>query len=567
MSTFSYSPKLLIVGLDGATFDNLGPWIEAGKLPTFKKLLDGGVHGTLRSTFPPVTAPAWTSFMTGKNPGKHGLYHFIEPQPGGYDLRYTNARSRRAPTLWRLLNQQGLRVGAVNIPMTYPPEPVDGFMLSGMDAPEDSTTITHPESLYGELKERFGQVSPQIRYLGYLNSDDRREGLLKAMAEMDEHYVQATEYLLEKHPVDVAMLVFTSTDTVQHFFYQYYDPQHPQYDAEGAKRFGNAILSVYERLDKAIARLMSRLPEGTPLVLMSDHGFRSTSGRVVHLNRFLQELGLLTRKPPTLFSKLTRPVFKKVDTLLRTSLGPELKARIAGMLPALRRKWEAQYAGFADVDWSRTQAYCYEVLTFPPGIWVNRKGTRPEGVVADGPEYDQLLALLTEKLLQLKDPVTGKPLVERVYRKEEIYSGAQLAHAPDLTVSWWDGVTFLTKPSFGEGEVVEYVGGQEMQAGDWGGGHALNGMCVFHGKPFQQGVTVQGAEILDISPTVLHVLGLPVPADMDGKVLTDVLSPEHAARPVVRSEASVDGDGGGDTYTSEESDKVAERLRALGYIE
>jgi predicted AlkP superfamily phosphohydrolase/phosphomutase len=563
-------PRVLIIGLDGATFDNVRPWTEQGRLPTFKRLLDGGVHGPLRSTFPPVTAPAWTSFMTGKNPGKHGLYHFIEPQPNSYDLRYTNARSRMAPTVWRMLSDAGMKVGALNIPMTYPPEPVNGYMVSGMDAPEDSTAITHPPELFAELAARFDKVSKQIRYLGYLNSDDRRDAVLAGLAEMDEHYEKLATYLFEKHPVDVAMLVFTSTDTVQHFFYQYFDATHPQHDARGAEKYRDAILKVYERLDGVIARLIERQPKDGVVMLMSDHGFQSTSGRVVHLNHFLEDAGVLRRKKAGLLRRISRPVIKRLDGFLRTSLTPQHKAKIAELLPAMRRKWESQYAGFADIDWANTKAYCYEVLTFPPGIWINTRGQRPHGVVEPGPEYDALLADLTAKLLALQDPVTKKPLVSRVYRKEEAYHGPYLEHAPDLTVSWWEGVTFLTKPSFGEGAVVEYFGGQPLEAGDWGGGHALDGIVALHGTPFQKGVRLEGAAIVDVAPTLLHLLGLPVPQDMDGHVLQDAFTPEFvAAHPITTSAdaggASGSGQGGA-TYSDDESDKVAERLRGLGYI-
>jgi predicted AlkP superfamily phosphohydrolase/phosphomutase len=570
MTVTGACPRVLIIGLDGATFDNLRPWAEEGRLPTFKRLLDGGVSGPLRSTFPPVTAPAWTSFMTGKNPGKHGLYHFIEPQPDGYDLRYTNARSRMAPTVWRMLSDAGMKVGAINIPMTYPPEPVSGYMVSGMDAPEDSTSITHPPELFAELAGKFDKVSKQIRYLGYLNSDERRDALLAGLAEMDEHYLKLATYLFDTHPVDVGMLVFTSTDTVQHFFYQYLDSKHPQHDARGAEKYRDAIFRVYERLDGIIARLIERQPADGVVMLMSDHGFQSTSARVVHLNHFLEAAGVLRRKKAGVLRRLTRPVIKRLDSLLRTSLSPQHKAKLAEMLPALRRKWESQYAGFADIDWAHTKAYCYEVLTFPPGIWVNMRGQRPHGVVEPGAEYDRLLAELTERLLALKDPVTGQPLVSRVYRKEEAYHGPYLQHAPDLTVSWWDGITFLTKPSFGEGAIVEYFGGKPLEAGDWGGGHALDGIVAFHGAPFQKGLRLEGATIVDVAPTLLHLVGLPVPEDMDGRVLQEAFTGEFTASHTVttRHEAGGPRSGGqsGATYSDDESDKVAERLRGLGYM-
>jgi predicted AlkP superfamily phosphohydrolase/phosphomutase len=563
-------PTVLIIGLDGATFDNIKPWVEEGKLPTFKRLMDQGVHGTLRSTFPPVTAPAWTSFMTGKNPGKHGLYHFIEPTPKGYELRYTNARSRMARTVWQILTESKKKVGVINVPMTYPPEPVDGYMISGMDAPADSTAITYPKELYQELGQKFDKVSKQVRFLGNLKTDERRDGVLKSLEEADEHYRKMTTYLLEKHPVDVAMVVFTSTDTVQHFFYHYKESDHPQHDAAGAAKYKDAILNVYKRADDIIRDFTSKLPKETTVVLMSDHGFRATSSRVLHLNRFLQECGLLKRKKSG-GSSFLRPIIKKIDSLIRGNLSSNQKDRLANLFPALRQKWEQQYGGFADIDWANTKAYCYEVLTFPPGIWINQKGVRPEGTVEAGAEYDQVVETITKKLYELKDPVTGKQLISHVYRKEEIYQGPQLAHAPDLTLAWWDGVTFLTKQAFGDGQVIEYFGGQPLSAGDWSGGHALDGIVGFHGPAFRKGLEIKDAAIVDVTPTLLYLLGLPVPEDMDGKVLLQAFTDEFTTSHSVTTRG--DGDdrsstGQSDqTYSEDESDKVAERLRGLGYIE
>ncbi len=565
----SDKPKVLIIGLDGATFDNIRPWAEAGRLPTFARLMKEGVHGALRSSIPPITAPAWTSFMTGKNPGKHGLYNFVEPQPGSYKIRYANARSRVGRTLWEILSAASLRVGSINVPMTYPPDPVNGYMISGMDSPEGSTAITHPPELYAELATKFDRVSKQIRYLGFLKTDERRDSVIETLREADDHYVRMTEYLLAAHPTDVAMVVFTSTDTVQHFFYHYMDESHPQFDGAGAARYKDAIFDVYLRMDHAIARLMNGLAEDGTLVLMSDHGFHASSGRVVHLNRYLEDLGLLRRSGKSL-SGAARPAMKVVDKLLRESLPPQWKARIADRFPSLRRKWESQYGGFADVDWKNTRAFCYEVLTFPPGIWINRKGVHPDGIVADGAEYEELLDLITAKLYELKDPVTGQRLITRVLRKEEAYHGSQLAQAPDLSLAWWEGVSFVAKQSSDSRAAVEYRGGQPIAAGEWSGVHAMDGIYLFHGKSFRRGLTLD-SEITDVTPTLLYLLGQPVPEDIDGRVLLEAFTEEHTARhglPARRDSGSGDSSKRTErTYSEDESDQVAERLRGLGYIE
>jgi predicted AlkP superfamily phosphohydrolase/phosphomutase len=574
----AHQPKVLIIGLDGATFDLIKPWAAEGKLPTFKRMLHQGVHSELISTIPPVTAPAWTSFMTGKNPGKHGLYHFIEPRPGSYEMRYTNARSRLAKTIWQILSESGMSVGILNVPMTYPPDRLNGYMISGMDSPEDSTAITYPPELYQELEERFGKVSPQIRYLGYLKTDQRREAVLKGLEEMDNHYLQATDYLLKKYPVDVAMVVYTSVDTVQHFFWQYMDSTHPQYDSIGAAKYREAILRVYQRLDEIIAKLIGSLPEDTAVLLMSDHGFHPTSARVVHINRYLFDLGLLRLcdssqqwyHPQTLI----QATIKRVDTVLRRTLTPHQKAKMSRMLPRLRNMWESHYSGLSSIDWAQTKAYCYEILTFPSCIWINVKGLRPQGNVDPGAEYEQLMRFITDKLYELKDPVTGQQLIGRIYRKQEIYHGPYLDQAPDLTLAWWDGVTLLGKPSFtqnGREPVVSFTGGRPISAGEWGGTHALQGILVFRGKPFHEGKKLEQVEIVDLAPTLLHILGLPIPEDMDGRVLHEAFKAEFATTHSIATQihgASDDEPSPQErTYSDEEAVKVEERLRGLGYIE
>jgi predicted AlkP superfamily phosphohydrolase/phosphomutase len=574
----AHQPKILIIGLDGATFDLIKPWAAEGKLPTFERLLQQGVHGELTSTIPPVTAPAWTSFMTGKNPGKHGLYHFIEPRPGSYEMRYTNARSRLAKTIWQILNESGISVGVLNVPMTYPPDRLNGYMISGMDSPEDSTAITNPPELYQELQERFGKVSPQIRYLGYLKTDQRREGVLKGLEEMDAHYLQLTDYLLNKYPVDVAMVVFTSVDTVQHFFWQYMDRTHPQHDAVGAAKYGEAILRVYQRVDEIIAKLIGSLPEDTAVLLMSDHGFHPTSARVVHINRYLFDLGLLRLHdssqqwyhPQTLI----QATIKRVDTVLRRTLTPHQKAKVSRMFPGLRNMWESHYAGLSNIDWAQTKAYCYEILTFPSCVWINVKGLRPQGIVDPGAEYEQLMRFITDKLYALKDPMTGQQLISQVYRKQEIYHGPYLDQAPDLTLAWWDGVTLLGKPSFtqdGHEPVVSFTGGRPISAGEWGGTHALHGILVFRGKPFHKGKKLEQVEIVDLAPTLLHILGLPIREDMDGRVLHEAFKAEFAAAHGIATRIRGDSDDEASpqerTYSDAEAVKVEARLRGLGYIE
>jgi len=570
----SVKPRVLIIGLDGATLDLLIPWASEGKLPQMARLLKNGAWGPLQSPIPPITPPSWTSFMTGMNPGKHGVFHFIEPQPGSYGMRYVNAGHRKARTIWRILSDAGLTVGVMNIPFTYPPEAVDGFLISGMDTPDESSDFVHPKTLRAELERVVGKINLDIRYLGYMSTDERRDAVLRQLAEIDEQRTRLALYLLEKHPADVMMFAYTSSDTGHHYFWQYMDPEHPFYDPVGAKKYGNAILEIYQRLDRSLGLFLDRVSDDTVVILVSDHGGGPVSDKVLYLNRFLANLGLLTYRTGgslgtgAWFQRSLRSLY----SILRGSLSSKQKSRLAKLFPALRRRLEASSTAFNQIDWSRTQAYCNEVLMSPPNIWINLKGDKPQGIV-EPDRYDSLVDRIVEQLYALKDPRTGRPLIRKVYRRNEIYQGPYVKSAPDLTLSWWEKDSFVTKPSFPEDQskpVVQIRSEGIREGSEWSGTHTLDGVLLLRGKPIQSGGPVKNGRMIDIAPTLLHLLGRPVPDDMDGRVLTEILDEKFLASHPVRFEKGQGGEtpSGGETgYSDEDAEKIEKRLQGLGYID
>jgi predicted AlkP superfamily phosphohydrolase/phosphomutase len=375
--------KVFIIGWDSATWDLVNPWIAKGKLLNLAKLIDQGVSGKLESVIPPLTPPAWTSFMTGKNPGKHGIFHFFEPQPGSYAMRYTNAGSRRSRTIWQLLSSAGLSVGTVNVPFTYPPEQVQGFQISGMDTPSEKSAYIYPPQLREELERSLGRLNLELRFLGAMNTDRKHQQALDEMEAIDHQWTKAGLYLLEKHPVDVMMLTYMSIDTVQHHFWHYMDPAHFLHDPNGAAKFGDAILGVYERLDRAIGELTSRLPDGATVFVVSDHGGGPVSDRMVYLNRYLAHLGLLKYREDkrSALQNIQRKLTKSLYRLIRASLSSHQKKMIANLFPKLRARFEVAYTAYENIDWTATKAYCSEVVASPPSICVKRKGLKPSGNV------------------------------------------------------------------------------------------------------------------------------------------------------------------------------------------
>jgi predicted AlkP superfamily phosphohydrolase/phosphomutase len=566
--------KIFVIGWDSATWDLIRPWVAQDKLPNLAKLISEGISGPLQSVFPPITPPAWTSFMTGKNPGKHGIFQFIEPQPGSYTMRWTNAGSRRATTIWRLLSDAGWRVGTVNVPFTYPPEKVEGFQISGMDTPSEKSPFIHPPQLREELESSLGPLTLELRYLGAMNNEKRTQQALDEMETLDRQWTKIGLYLLEKHPVDIMMLTYMSIDTVQHHFWHYMDPAHFLHNPKGVDKFGNAVLSVYQRLDQAIGSFLGQLPPETSVFVVSDHGGGPVSERTIYFNRYLAQLGLLkyrTEKSSPV-RKVLQNVMRSGYRLLRSSLSSDQKKMLATLFPRLRERVDGAYTAYDNIDWTATKAYCSEVAASPPSIWINSKGSKPGGIVEDS-EYESLVALITDKLKALKDPRTGESVIPRIYRREEVFQGSALEEAPDLILDWWSGEGFSNDTSFPEENdqpplVIREP--QPMHGHEWGGTHRLHGILVAKGGPLKKGAQISGARLMDMAPTLLYLAGQKIPSDMDGRVLLDLFEPEFVAQhPVVYDEVGSQdqGAGTGSTYSAEDAALVEERLKALGYIE
>ena len=543
-------------------------------MPNLAKLMKAGVSGSLESILPPITPPAWTSFMTGKNPGKHGIFNFVETEHGGYAMNYANATSRRSPTMWKLLNDAGYSVGTMNIPFTYPPEPLNGFQISGMDTPSETSPFIHPPELREELVKHLGGIQLDLRWLGAMTTDERRNKVLAEMEQMDNQWTKAALYLLENHPQDVMMFVFMSIDTVQHYFWQHMDKSHFLHDSKLAPKFGDAVQKVYERLDTATGRIIDRLPPETTLFLVSDHGGGPVVDRTIFLNRYLAQLGLLHYDDKTTsgIRKLGKKLLHVSFSVLRSTLSSRQKSRLALLFPKIRQKSEMAYSSFTAIDWRRTKAYCSEVLASPPSISINLKGIKPQGIV-DPAEYKGLVEFIIEKLAELKDPRTGKSVINRVYWRNEIFQGPFSGEGADLVLDWWsEDSLFSTEPSFPEDTGKPPLIIREHRpsvTSEWGGTHRLNGILIARGPAFKGGAEIANARLIDIAPTLLHLLDVPVPEDMDGKVLTGLFYPDFLSAHAVRAGAAsgIFGADRASGYTDEESAKVEERLQALGYLE
>lgn len=560
--------RLLIIGLDGATFDLIRPWVQEGLLPTFAKLLEQGAHGPLRSVPNMNSAPAWTSFATGRNPGRHGIYYFDERIPGTYDKRYLNGSFRSGAPFWRILSDAGFRAGVINVPMTYPAEDINGFMLAGLDTPGiDSRGFCHPPTLAKQLQRTVGGYIIEPGLPGFIKGG-KRDLAVKYLFDAMEKRAAYAHHLLINEAWDLFVVTFTATDTAQHFFWKDMDPSHPEHDREEATHYGGVILKTYQRLDQIVRELMDAAP-GASVMLMSDHGGGFNQRGAEYLNQWLKDLGLLhyegdveSSSPARTAKALVAGLAQSAYRFVNRNLGREAKLRLTRMLPGLRERIETA-ATFKGIDWRRTEAYAYGARD---DIWINLAGREPEGTVSPGNEYDELCRSIIERLHQTRDVATHKPVIAWAKHREDIYSGDNLEKAPDITIQWRTEFVirglYIPKPDMSAPPVPP------LSLNLNNGGHRPDGILVFAGKNVPEGEVIQDAHIIDLAPTILYHFGLPIPKDMDGKVLTALFEEKYVARhPIQYSLPDETATSRETDYSAQDEAEIEERLRGLGYVE
>lgn len=559
--------KVLVIGLDGATYDLLKPWAEQGWMPTLQRLMMEGVAGELGSTIPPMTAPAWTSFMTGKNPGRHGLYDWIYRHEDSYDVSPVTARRNGEMALWDILGKSGHRVCTVNVPMTFPPKPVNGAVISGLPAPSTEAGIVYPRGLLSEIEREVGEylLYPDP---GQAYSDSGIDAFLAHLYRTTERRFQVMAYLRAREAWDFFMLVLSGTDTVQHAMWRYMSPEHPRYEPGKAEKYGDAILHYFQYVDQALGEVVADLDHDTTLVLMSDHGF-GPFHKFIHVNNWLREEGWLKiKRTPISQAKLTafRAGFAPMtiyNLLMDIGMGAMKREVERGKGTGLLRKL---FLSFDDVDWPQTAAYS---LGNVGQIYLNVHGREPEGSVKPGAEYESVRNEIISRLWELCDPETGEQVVQDVYRREEIYSGPNADKAADIVFI----PTRMEYFGFGECDFGWYRVIEPVKRGI-SGTHRLNGMFLIWGRPVQPGLWLEGASIYDLAPTILHLMGQPVPADMDGKVLAKALAEGYHVQSSPTATSVDGGEAGQEHDVSAEDDdlseleeaQIARRLRDLGYV-
>ena len=543
--------RVLVIGLDGATFDLIEPWAKAGHLPNLARLMAEGAWGRLQSTVPAHSAAAWATFATGLLPGRHGIYWFLGPTRDHQYFRPISADSIHGRTLWELIGEQGRRVGVMNVPLTYPPKPVNGYLIAGVLSPDARSAFWPPE-LYEEVTRHCGEYVVEV--YGKLN---RRAHLEAIMAAIDRRS-HVAEYLMTRRPADFTMVMFRMLDSVQHQFWADMDSHHPLHAQLGDDAMPEAILACYRALDAALGRLLERAGPETTVFVISDHGFRGEYRRLA-VNKWLQSRRLIAwqRRPASL-------VGKAVAVAAQLGLSPVIRNVVRTAAGARYRRSLVQRTQFIyrSIDWSRTK------VVYGPnfGFNINLQGRDFEGLVPPS-EYEALRDQLIEELKALHDPETGLPIVTEVYRREEVYEGEAVDLAPDLIPEMAEYTTNGRRWGFGidlKRAVWHLVAPPTLRMG---GNHAPDGIFLAYG-PHVRGSEMNGLHIADMAPTVLYAMGLAVPRALDGQVRTELFDPAYVTRHTVRYkdlEVATEGKTG-QVLSKEHEAVIEERLKSLGYL-
>lgn len=545
---------MLILGLDGATWDLLDPWIAEGRLPHLAALRTRSVSGVLRSTPPPVTFPAWTSFATGVNPGKHGIFDFTRRERGTYAVRFVNSTYRKAPSVWRRLSSAGKRVCVVGIPGTYPPEELNGCMISGFDTPVTTRadrSFVSPRAWAREILDADGFPFADFQEFR-VDRDWYHEALARLLRGI-ETKTRLGLRLLQRERWDCFLLLFGESDTVAHHFWHLHDPQSPRHDPELASEVGDAIGRVYAALDHAVGRLLEAAADDTVLVA-SDHGFGGVGRTTLYLNRWLEEAGFQGRDPVGtrgLAGHLKRFALERTPAAWQARLFRLREGRIASRLESATR--------FAGIDWDRTTVFS-EDLNYFPGFWLNVRGREPRGIVAPN-DYERVRDAVIGAVLAWRDPTHGGRIVRHAWRREELYQGPYVEFAPDviLELALDGGYAYACGPSSGveAGTLLSRVEGLRGGKLDgMSGSHRPEGIYMLSAPGVSPGRRT--ADIADMGATILARLGVDVPGDLDGRPVESPWreAPDEDRDSGVRETA----------YSEEEEREIEERLGALGYL-
>lgn len=506
--------KTIVIGLDGATWKILKPFAEKGYMPNIARLLKDGVHGNLESTMPAMTAPSWTTFVTGKNPGNHGIFDFLIPDGSLSNMKFTTGKDIKSKTLYEQLHEAGIKPILVNLPGSYPPRLKDEITVTSLLTQGDQWIF--PESLKDEFD---GFHKYRLTPDESLRLKERNKEYFTDLEVHLEEQAACMKWLFANKPWDFFFTMFSHTDWASHAMYTQLEEE----DHETPRH-------IFERVDEHIGWFLDNAPKDANVVLISDHGFKAYK-KVFYFNKWLEREGYLTTNTDSdSFRAAATRRAKEQDkiraTKKRINVGGGVFKALSKVPPAERAaKWlynnvVKKYMP-VNVKVSVGVDYGKSKVCFPKGSYITNAYMNKDWVYSDGivsrEEYLPLRNELIEKMSAIRDPA-GNPVVAKVLTRDEVYGPNAPDNAPDIffeLADYWLVGQFHSGSLFGEEEQNK---------------HDPFGIFLASGPDFASSTQVDGLKIQDLTPLLLHLNGLPVPSDCDGVVNTDVFAEDSESR-------------------------------------
>lgn len=526
------SNKIFIIGLDGGTWDILKPFSENGIMPNLHHLLENGSHGNLISTIPPITAPAWASFITGKNPGKHGLFGFYKRDAKSGKLKICSSKDIKSVKIWNIYNYYGRTVGFYNLELTYPVESVNGFMIP-IPPRKDNNFGTFPPNIISELIRECGE------YYARIDTHLTGEHIAKEVIKLTKNRAKTMLYLYQKFQPDLMLTLFKAPDILQHQFWGLLEPNSSCDSVENELK--GLLVESFKEIDATIGAILKIVDDDTHIFIVSDHGFGPLRYQI-NINKILQR-----------HRKLSVNVLKMFILLIASRLNIGYAEMLS--IPQFMGGGRERYILNKCIDWQRTIAY---------------SGTSADmGVFLTGNKLakdNAQIYKIRDILSQIKNPKTGKRVFKDILFKEEIYDGEHVNEAPDILFALEREYTISEKlidknPLKSLAFVTEY---HDKRAGF----HEPEGIFLAYGRDIKNGIILHDMNIVDVLPNLLYLSGLPMPRDLDGTIKKDIFKESFFSRNEIEYSDTIKWNQNVEdfSYEEEEEQEIVERLSGLGYL-
>jgi len=528
--------KVLVIGLDGGSWNVINPLLKKEELPTFREIIKNGFSGNLQSTIPPATFPGWKCYSTGKNPGKLSVFGFLNVDVKNKKISVNSSSSFKSKEIWDYLTYMGFKSGVVNMPTTYPPKYINGFMIS--HSLIDETNFTYPKTLEEELNEKFEyRINPKV--LAKVDKDSAIEECYR----INKIKFEASKYLIKKYNPDFFHITIFETDHLQHYFWK---------DMNVGGEYKNVIPDFYKFIDSEIDELIKTAKKDELYIfIMSDHGFVQTKAEFsigqffinknyVKLNtksKFISIFGKLGYNRENIVGLLKK---LKLTQIVTDIIPRRILIKIYSLTPDKEGIIDKEGLRVDKIiDWNESKIIFGERERYYINTCSYKYGSE---------EYYNFRDKVINEMLEIKDPETGDKLYKSVFTKESVYSGPYLDVAPDIVVLLNDG--YIDSANYGGRKLWEY------SLRNWNGTHSYNGILIGSGPGIKKDHKID-AKIYDLAPTILHIFGLPIPNDMDGKVLTEIFKQDSEL--LMREPVYV----GSSYYEKDEKEKLKTKIGKL----